>query len=410
VATTITDEQGKYSFHAARMPMVRQDAKFPLSAGFQVFGIAPGYGLTWQSKFYFFDEPGPQTNPASTRGETYVYLNEVVPIDLTFRPAARVQGRFVDEMGNPLGQVRVALEKANTLTDLSFTSFHEGEIHALPESVRTAVSDNDGRFRLDDAPENAIFTLQVEHAGFVPMVVRLATTKGPLTEVEKETLNNARKIWPPATGDLYLTFDTSRLLTVQAVCNDSGKPIADAEVEAVRIDNPARVGAQGQTGAAGKVQLKVPPGQYRALVRPPAASNYVQTAGKILVSKDPIGQTAEIRVRLGSVLILEVVDAHTGKGIGGVGFNNGDRGYGFVGDSTGHRAVTDAKGQLRLVVPPGKERYRVARPLPDDYRGGSVWPDTVLQNPAINLVEGQTYTLQFELQKGPPNGAFRRGR
>jgi len=384
--------------------------------------MASGYGLTWQGRFYFFDEPRPQTNPAFTPGESrrkrpqedhYVYLNEVVSIDLTFRPAARVQGRFVDEMGKPLGQVRVALERGNTLTELSFDFFHQGEIHALPESVRTAVSDNNGRFQLDDAPENAILTLKVEHPAFLPMVVGFATAKGPLTEVEKEALNNARKIWHPITGDLALTFETSRLLTVHTVCSDSGKPTANAEVDVERINNPATVEAHGRTDAAGKVQLKVPPGQYDAVVRPPAGSNYVPTAGKILVSKDPIEQTAEIRARLGCVLLLEVVDANTEKGIGGVGFTEirRDQGYGgLVADSTGHRAVTDAKGQLRLVVAPGKRRYRVDRPLPDDYRGGSVWPDTVLQNPAIDFVEGQTYTLQFELQKGPPGRTFQRGR
>ena len=58
--------------------------------------------------------------------------------------------------------------------------------------------------------------------------------------------------------------------------------------------------AAGETDAAGKVQLRLPPGEYDMNTYSPAGSDYVVTLQSVQVAKTPIKQTAEVCVRRGA--------------------------------------------------------------------------------------------------------------
>ncbi len=419
VATTTSDEQGRYSFRESRLPVIRSQAARPLSASFQIFGTAPGYGLTWQRMRLFSDEPRPPTRPNSKprppEEDERAYLQEVIPIDLTFRPAAKVQGRVVDEAGKPLGQVKVSLEGGLALdvagAPMGYSHTVWGYMHALPESVRTAVTDPEGRFHLDGAPPDAVLRLQVEHPRYAAMSLHAATMQGTVPEGKEDIFQRAQKRWRFVTGDLALTFAASRQLTLQTVYGDTGQPLAGALVHVNRINEPTSVWTSERSDAEGKVQFRLPPGEYRADATPPAGGDYLRTWQSVTVAKEPAEQTAEVRVRRGCVLLLEAVDADTGKGIPGIAFlQESDNQPGLMRhlpvrlwQPDLEKDVTDAHGKLRVVVPPGKRRYAVdtRRPLPAGYRAVPIGnPQRAFgQIPRIDLAEGQTLTLPFELRK-----------
>jgi hypothetical protein len=124
----------------------------------------------------------------------------------------------------------------------------------------------------------------------------------------------------------------------------------------------------------------------------------VRTRSSLRVDEQPAEQSLEVRVKPGCVLILEVVDAKTGKGVPGVGFycDQDDRpgSRASVQSRTGYidHPRSDADGRLRAVVEPGERVYAVG-PIPEStgYRQQS--PQKRVAVPA-----GATVTVRFELQ------------
>jgi len=105
----------------------------------------------------------------------------------------------------------------------------------------------------------------------------------------------------------------------------------------------------------------------------------------------------EVRVKPGCVLILEVVDAKTGKGIPGVQFlgesNDNPGARTTVQSRTGYidSPVSDAEGRLRAVVNPGEGVFSVGHiPESAEYRQSSV-------QKRVTLPARETVTVRFEL-------------
>lgn len=103
----------------------------------------------------------------------------------------------------------------------------------------------------------------------------------------------------------------------------------------------------------------------------------------------------------GCVLILKAVDADTGNGIPGVDFwYDDERGRWGVQSHEAYvdNPVTNAKGELRAVVVPGKRQYGIVfGRLPSGY--------VVVNNTdrgrgrALDLPAGQTVVEEFKLRK-----------
>jgi hypothetical protein len=288
-------------------------------------------------------------------------------------------------------------------------------MHGLPESVRTVVSDKEGRFQLEGAPPDTVLQLQVQHPDYAAMSLFTATTPAEVPEEQKDLFKRAQQRWRFLTGDLTLTLAASRQLTLRTVYGDTGKPAAGVQVGVERVKESTSVYAPGKSDAEGKVLLHLPPGEYEADLIPPEGVDYVRTRQPVKVANEPTEQTAEIRVRRGAVLILEAVDVNTGKRVPGVSFleeSDSSPGGMFplrasILRRPNEKDVTDANGKLRVVVQPGKRRYALGSvPQPAGARRGQGGgpPRDYTPIPRVELIEGQTLTLQFEVGNRPRGG------
>src|SRR5206468_8948278 len=111
------------------------------------------------------------------------------------------------------------------LWDAGDTAFWELNA-ALPESLRTATTGVDGRFRLDGVPHNFLADLEVSHPSYASLDLYAATTDLPLTG----TLRNfthpdpgpENPVW---TGDIALTLVPPRSVPVRVVSDKTGEPV-----------------------------------------------------------------------------------------------------------------------------------------------------------------------------------------
>lgn len=416
VATATTDEQGRYTFRETKLPVVPNQADRPMMAIFQVLGTASGYALSWDSR-KFSDEarpavpPGVEANPASQ--DNVAYLNEVVPIDLTFHPATQIQGRIVDEAGKPMQQVKVNILRVVSLTDhqprTPSVGRAAGETTLLPESVRAVFSNKDGRFQLKDIPADAMAILLVEYPNYAPVYVNASSVQEPIPESKQQYFEEKRKLWRFTTGDLSLTLAASRKVTLRAVSSDA-KPVANVQIFINRIKQPPNIFASGQTDNEGHLTFSLPPGEYEVDATTPKRTDLIPTIQTVTIAKEPAEQGAEVRIKKGCVVILEVVDEVTRKGVPDVSFlgeNVGPNGsitntHPISMGSLLH-AVTDANGKVRAFLPPGKWRFNVnrSRPVPGYWTNSQGFDPAreSRQGPSIELTEGQTQTLQFEVRK-----------
>ncbi len=113
----------------------------------------------------------------------------------------------------------------------------------------------------------------------------------------------------------------------------------------------------------------------------------------------PAEQSLELRVNEGCIVILEAVDAKTGKGIPGVTFMRelfdparARQPVQSRTDKVDH-PKSGADGRLRAVVYPGEGVFSVWQvPESSGYREPR-------DQKRVNLIAGQTVTVRFELEK-----------
>jgi hypothetical protein len=198
-----------------------------------------------------------------------------------------------------------------------------------------------------------------------------------------------------------LTLLSTRRIAIRTVFASSGQPAPRVRVTASQGSAATGNGANGITDGDGKFQFHLPPGEYDIRSDPTlGGADCIRTLSTFKVAAEPVEQSLEVRVNPGCVLLLEVVDAKTGKGIPGVQFLGGmgddhDRARGSVQSRTGYidNPSSDANGRLRAVVKPGKGVFAVGH-IPDaaGYRQSSL-------QKRVQLPAGKTVTVRFELEK-----------
>ncbi|MCA9046519.1 MAG: carboxypeptidase regulatory-like domain-containing protein [Planctomycetaceae bacterium] len=119
IAQTKTDASGKYRFENVNLPLGNRSNSKELRGQFEVFGIAEHYGVAWRTAKYFFpqgnvlwDQPGP--DPPRSYGP-----EDDIVLDLSFPAEAKLQGRIVDEKGQPVSGVRRSLTISTNFWNLS---------------------------------------------------------------------------------------------------------------------------------------------------------------------------------------------------------------------------------------------------------------------------------------------------
>jgi|GEM_PF-6965471 len=404
LGTTTTDRDGLYIFHSARLPVSQEERdNFPQQGQFQVFGTAQGHGFAWHGMRTYLPRPRPANRNIASEDHT-LYRGEPLVMDLRFPPVAVLTGRIVDEAGRPVPEATVRIigcDYLDTKQKESHPNFREfWSIRALPPTSTVSKTDKDGHFRLEGLPKEAGLRISIRHPEYAGLFRYAATTARPTTEFDYplHSIVPGEKRPPVQTGELNITLHSTRRIAVRTVYADTGQPAPKVRVSVSRGADGSSAG--GTTDAVGKLELRLPPGEYDILADPiDGKADFIRTRSSFTVTDELAEQALEVHVNPGSNLILEVVDAKTGEGISGVTFmceiDDRPRVRTTVQSRTGYidHPRSDAKGRLRAVVAPGERIYALGQ-IPEAAGYGQKYLEKRVVLPAR-----QTVTVRFELEK-----------
>jgi hypothetical protein len=422
VGTATTDGAGRYAIREATLPVLTSfgSFRFPREitpyGEFIVSGQTPGLGIAWspQKSMYALKEP----HPNDIQGR--LPLGQPVEIDLTFPRAGFLEGKVVDEKGRPVEGAKVRIMDADLLDDAgNETNHRQGyDWSVVPGGVGRAVTDREGRFRLAGIADRACYWLHVNRPETESTTIGLyaATIGGPDRVHEQLPAGafNGRGRHDVKTNPITVVFPRIRPIAVTVVGDDTGRPIAGARVFTLRPDLNAWIVSGGTTDASGKALLGLPPGEYRGLASDPSiTSHYIRTSqGPLVVERGEGAQAYELRQKAGTELIIEAVRYGTQKPFPDAFFWKAPE---DAPDETQTIEVstfqsgepwTDAKGQMRAVLPPEpgrRYRFRFAG-LHEPNMPGGVNPDAAdkhgfeafpTQSAPVELLPGKTIHLRF---------------
>ena len=407
LGTTTTDRDGSYLFQNARLPVSRWGAgpDAPLQGTFQVYGTALGHGFAWHGMRCYQPRRRPEDWGKVVGGEYTLFGEDLKVADLRFPPAASLAGSVIDEKGRPVSGVRIKIDGCDFLDTQGKETHHNfrefWSIFTAPASLKTTTTGPDGRFRLVGLPREAGFWIIVEHPDYAWMNLYAATTDRPTSAFEFPRESIAGNMRPPvATGEIQVTLRSTRRIAVHTVFDDTGQPAAKVRVSAWTGSSGSQ--SYGISDAAGKLQLRLPPGDYELTADPTeGGAECLRTRATFRVVEWQDQQALEVRVKPACVVILEAVDAKTGRGISGVQFAAEPE---FMGRFGGRMSVqsrpgyidnprSDANGRLRAVVEPGKWVYSVGH-IPESTGYRQQFPERRADLPARGTV-----TIRFRLQQ-----------
>jgi RNA polymerase sigma factor (sigma-70 family) len=401
---TTTNADGEFGFRDALLPVRPAGESDRKSGTFQIFGVAPGRGFAWHGMRFLHVAPAPKDHAT---GDTMwgFYQDEEIVTDLRFGPAATISGRVLDDAGQPVEHVAIELLGCDlfdhaTKDDTNFREFWS--ITHLDESLRKIETGKDGRFRLDGLAAEACYFVNVTHPDFAPLSLHAGTTTRAIAE-HNDTSDPkwAHRVW---TGELEIRLQATPTVHVSVIYGDTGAPAAAIGVYANEAGSRDGSSAGGTSDDDGKLDLRLPPGDYTLTGDPPRGSaiDYVRTQQRLTVEGAPAVQSCEFRMQRGCVLILQAIDKDTGAGLEGASFyyEPEDRpGQSWeLGSDNGfvNRPKTDAAGQLRVVVKPGRRRLMCGSVLVGYSRvmdGAQV----------VDLPAGETVNVRFDYVKSQPS-------
>jgi len=424
--TATTNAQGVYVIRGATLPVCSSVRGHPLPrnitpySDFILAGIAPDFGIAWSRQHGVCAVKVP--NPDDIQGR--LPLGHPVAIDLTFPKAAALEGKVIDETGQPVEGVKLQVGNADLLDEAGReTNNLQGyDWNALPGNVGRAVTGSDGRFRIGGLADRACFWISVqrpetENTG---MGFYAATIDGPDTIHEQlpAAAFNGRGRHAVKTNPITITFPKIRPIAVTVVGEDTGKPIAGAGVYTLVDSLVMGIISGGETDATGKVLLGLPPGRYKGIRSdPPVNSNYIRTNQyPLVVERGEGAEHYEIRQKAGVELILQAVEMRGEKPVPGAFFwkapeDQLDAAQPIeTSTSAWVDPWTDGKGELRavLVPEPGRRyRFRFAgihesnmppwiNPDAANKQGYEAFPT---QSAPVELTPGRTVRLRFVLHK-----------
>ena len=329
--TTTSHSDGSYEFKDVQVMLHQANGtREQLCSGpLSLFATASGFGFAWSGRRYFWDrkklsdEEIGHDQWTKRTVKTDFFSDDLPVIDLEFAPAASLKGRVIDDDHQPIAGADVSLWDADYLNGegkplwIEYRKFSEMR-QVLKREQIDARTDRDGRFEIGGLPAEVCFLVQVEHAGDANTSFYAATTDRPLTV---HHFNNSAttiqgnmqvEIAIPEqheirTGDLTIMSHHVRSVLIDVVEDDTGRPAAN-----VRVSTNSVLGhgpsAYGKTNKDGRVELKLPIGQFQLTADPPRDSLYVRaqptldgTAGR---DKEPF----TIRLIKGCIVHFEAVD------------------------------------------------------------------------------------------------------
>jgi protocatechuate 3,4-dioxygenase beta subunit len=395
-----THANGRYEFKDLPLPETRsaKPADEYQSGCFQVFGKAPGHAFSWRGMQFLSVNPG----AARKRG---FFAGDTIELDLTFAAPQRIHGRFIDEMGIPIADVKVQLGKCDFIhtagkeDHVNFREFWAAyqAAEVMPEQLRTT-TDAEGRFEFNSVPPGIVGRLDLAHPQFANVSLYTATEiPHPKTYQEQ----------PVVDLPIDLTLYSVRSIPVLVERADTREPLSGVRILG-RQDLASGNYAMGVSDENGKLTLKLPPGRYKLEGDPPKETDYIRTSQDLVIEQKPAEQPATLRINSGCVLILKAIDAETSAGIPDVTFwyemtelPGGRPGRGKTSVQSHTTLVNNPKsnvrGELRAVVVPGKRRYGIGlNPLPQGYEAAD--RQDVVPGRVLDLPPGQTVIAEFKLR------------
>jgi beta-lactamase regulating signal transducer with metallopeptidase domain/protocatechuate 3,4-dioxygenase beta subunit len=390
LAETTTDERGDYRFENVPLPIKRADTTRGRDrGGFEVFGVADGYALSWRATKYLDPTRAVvgDTNlsmPLGDQKSTYGH-EERVSLDLTFGKPTSFRGRIVDDLGEPLAGAEVAIRGCdwerkqwnrdrsgyNLLLESGLNSLNERAI--VPPEVKIRVSDEKGYFEFTELPADFRWDLDVHPKGVSPRRITVVTG-----EPDFEVLDASESY----RGDFELVFPRPRQITFRVVYSDTGQPAEGVGVGA----NVTQAGFWETTDENGLVTAPLADGSYDLGIAPRFGTPYLKAERQVVVSEESALEPIEIQMDPAAVVEITVLDEDTGEPLESVDVwweeprpdGRSDRHVRWWRSWEAETRIshaelprTDADGKVRVLFPPGDLRIGVGlEAYPEGYQSG----------------------------------------
>ena len=402
LAEARTDAEGRYEFRDVPLPIERKDPTAIVSrdvGAFQIFGEAEGFGFAFRPLKWFYPAPKPSNityEPERTDPPQRYEATDPIVLELRFARAARLAGTIRDDLGNPLGDVKVEIRGCETgvlLNDSPNWSFETlNQPDDAPASMKIRTTDALGRFAFEGMPADCRFRIDVRAKGFPSRWVLAATA----AQSPRFYLGS-----PVETGDLKITMAIPIEIPVRMIFADTGKPAAKVAVQASGMD----LGVLQTSNDQGLASLKLPKGTYRMSNWPARGMPYLVTEGELVVGEVPPAEPLVYTLRPAAILEVTVVDEATGQGLGGLDLWHGgpehEKREKLLMPSWQEATRTawqdsprsDNQGKLRAFVEPGRTLFGVGKETALPW-----YVPSERDGQEVNVRAGETTSVTFRMR------------
>lgn len=337
VAETKSGADGGFRFD--KVPAVPFKRHEQYDAPWDVVAVAKGYGPAWQHL------------PKRASSEA---------LKLTLRRPRRIEGRLVDSSGRAVADCRLTVVG---IVEPTLNLRHDYEDPKRLDLWRSEIgpvvmTDADGKFELDDLPEDLMVLLSAKHPEFERSIIAVepAAKFLPVGFASSGRKNQGPKPPPSYPSGFEHSLKPGGRLRGRVVYEDSGNPVADAKVSLV-WENFGEFTTTDGNGQFDFDSVRMSPYNLSSL---PEDRNYLGERLRIEFSPQNDRHDVVLKYARGNPVRGRVVDVDTNAGIAGVRIayapaeNDQDSNW-----SPARSIETSVNGEFEFVVPSGAGRLRV---------------------------------------------------
>jgi beta-lactamase regulating signal transducer with metallopeptidase domain/protocatechuate 3,4-dioxygenase beta subunit len=344
LATTESDERGEFRFPDVEAPGFRDSRS--QAVPWDVVATAEGYAVGWRHL------------PAA---------NDTAPLEIKLVDEARITGQVSDADGRPVPDARVEVGQIASLgssrsPDRSASTYLDLQSSRLAPAAKT---DSRGRVTIDRLPPDARFLLLVTHDDHQRETVYVVSSDESQPDVETRSYVDNK--WTTVAKKVDARAFTLKMqprgprLTGRITFADTGKPCGGSKMmlswESRYLftisDRDGRYVFDGDL-----------PSKSDVFVWAPEGTDYLGRKIRFTAPDDGSDVEHDVELPPGEILTGSVVDEDTAEGVPGVRVSHGPFRLKDSGELlAGHNVFTDAHGNFRIPVPPGKSVLAIHGPV-----------------------------------------------